>query len=242
MRQKSVCPASITTWQTSAGKHLLDEAAPGLEREFGHYPASRTAVRAAITTIRRAGDNVAITAHLNNEFHARPPIARLGATLVSHLAFKQNATDVQAAHRGSAQIPHSGLPTFHEFMQRRLLPAMNTCAAISPRQGELCTRVASNSQLLRTRVDIELDRQNQELLAQMNKRAHLQLRLQETVEYRSVVVLTYYRLQLVQYPAKGTENLHHLSTDAVTAVSIPRVAALVFWSSRRHASEDDPVP
>jgi hypothetical protein len=33
-----------------------------------------------------------------------------------------------------------------------------------------------------------------------------------------------------------------LSTDAVTVVSIPRAAGLVFWSSRLLASEDDPVP
>ncbi len=136
----------------------------------------------------------------------------------------------------------SGLPTFHEFMQRRLLPAMNTCAAISRRQEELSARVARNSQLLRTRVDIELERQNQELLGQMNKRAHLQLRLQETVEGLSVVVLTYYGSQLVQYLAKGTRDLHHLSTDAVTAISIPLIAGLVFWGSRRLrrslASED----
>ncbi|HSG23978.1 MAG TPA: DUF3422 domain-containing protein, partial [Azonexus sp.] len=72
----------------------------------------------------------------------------------------------------------SGLPTFYEFMQRRLLPAMNTCEAISRRQEELSARVARNSQLLRTRVDIELERQNQELLGQMNRRASLQLRLQ----------------------------------------------------------------
>jgi uncharacterized membrane-anchored protein len=127
----------------------------------------------------------------------------------------------------------SGLPTFREFMQRRLLPAMNTCAAISRRQEELSARVARNSQLLRTRVDIELERQNQELLGQMNKRAHLQLRLQETVEGLSVVVLTYYGSQLVQYLAKGTKDLHHLSTDVVTAISIPLIAALVFWGSRR---------
>jgi uncharacterized membrane-anchored protein len=127
----------------------------------------------------------------------------------------------------------SGLPTFHEFMQRRLLPAMNTCAAISRRQEELSARVARNSQLLRTRVDIELERQNQELLGQMNKRAHLQLRLQETVEGLSVVVLTYYGSQLVQYLAKGTKDLHHLSTDIVTAISIPLIAGLVFWGSRR---------
>ena len=127
----------------------------------------------------------------------------------------------------------SGLPTFYEFMQRRLLPAMNTCAAISSRQEELSARVARNSQLLRTRVDIELERQNQELLAQMNKRAHLQLRLQETVEGLSVVVLTYYGSQLVQYLAKGTKDLHHWSTDVVTAISIPLIAGLVFWGSRR---------
>jgi uncharacterized membrane-anchored protein len=127
----------------------------------------------------------------------------------------------------------SGLPTFFEFMQRRLLPAMNTCEAISRRQEELSARVARNSQLLRTRVDIELERQNQELLAQMNSRAKLQLRLQETVEGLSVVVLTYYGSQLVQYLAKGTKELHHLNTDLITAISIPVIAIVVAWGTRR---------
>lgn len=127
----------------------------------------------------------------------------------------------------------SGLPTFDEFMQRRLLPAMNTCEAISRRQEELSARVARNSQLLRTRVDIELERQNQELLAQMNQRAKLQLRLQETVEGLSVVVLTYYGSQLVQYLAKGTKDLHHLNSDIITAVSIPIIAGLLAWGTRQ---------
>jgi len=127
----------------------------------------------------------------------------------------------------------SGLPTFYEFMQRRLLPAMNTCEAISRRQEELSARVARNSQLLRTRVDIELERQNQELLGQMNRRARLQLHLQEAVEGLSVVVLTYYGSQLVQYLAKGSKELHHLNTDVITAVSIPLIAALVAWGTHR---------
>lgn len=127
----------------------------------------------------------------------------------------------------------SGLPTFFEFMQRRLLPAMNTCEAISRRQEELSARVARNSQLLRTRVDIELERQNQELLGQMNRRAKLQLHLQEAVEGLSVVVLTYYGSQLVQYIAKGTKELHHINTDVITAVSIPVIAGLVAWGTRR---------
>jgi len=127
----------------------------------------------------------------------------------------------------------SGLPTFYEFMQRRLMPAMHTCEAISRRQEELSARVARNSQLLRTRVDIELEHQNQELLAQMNSRAKLQLRLQETVEGLSVVVLTYYGSQLVQYLAKGTKDLHHLNTDIITAISIPVIAGVVAWGTRR---------
>ena len=139
----------------------------------------------------------------------------------------------------------SGLPTFHEFMQRRLLPAMNTCEAMSRRQEELSARVARNSQLLRTRVDIELERQNQELLGQMNRRAKLQLRLQETVEGLSVVVITYYGSQLVQYLAKGTKALHHLDTDMITAISIPVIAGVVAWGTRRLrrklAAEEDAV-
>ena len=127
----------------------------------------------------------------------------------------------------------SGFPTFAEFMQRRLQPGMRTCAAISRRQEELSARVARNSQLLRTRVDIELERQNQELLAQMNHRAKLQLRLQETVEGLSVVVLTYYGSQLVHQLAKATAGLHQLPTDVITAVSIPLIAVVVAWATRR---------
>ena len=127
----------------------------------------------------------------------------------------------------------SGLPTFYEFMQRRLQPAMNTCEAISRRQEELSARVARNSQLLRTRVDIELERQKQELLGHMNQRTRLQLRLQKTVECLSVVVLTYYGSQLVQYLAKSTKDLHHLNTDVITALSIPLIAGVVAWGTRQ---------
>ncbi len=118
-------------------------------------------------------------------------------------------------------------PTIGEFMDRRLAPAINTCEAIAHRQEELSGRVARNSQLLRTRVDIELQRQNQELLAQMNRRARLQLRLQETVEGLSIVAITYYASQLVQYIAKGAKHLLPFSPETITAVSIPVIAGLV---------------
>jgi uncharacterized membrane-anchored protein len=157
---------------------------------------------------------------------------RFGASKAYHALVMQRIDELRESRV-------SGLPTFNEFMQRRLLPGMNTCAAISRRQEELSARVARNSQLLRTRVDIELERQNQELLAQMNQRAKLQLRLQETVEGLSVVVLTYYGSQLVQYLAKGSKQLHHLDTDVITAVSIPLIAAVVAWGTWRMRNKED---
>ncbi len=127
-----------------------------------------------------------------------------------------------------------GLPTFHEFMERRLLPAMNTCQTMARRQEDLSSRVARNSQLLRTRVEVELERQNQELLAQMNRRAKLQLHLQETVEGLSVVAITYYASQLVQYMAKGLKHqIEPFTPEGITAVAIPLIAGLVAFSMHR---------
>ncbi|MGV0975237.1 MAG: DUF3422 family protein [Azonexus sp.] len=151
---------------------------------------------------------------------------RFGASSAYHGLVRQRIEELR-----ESRIP--GLSTVDEFMHRRLLPAMNTCAAMSRRQEDLSGRVARNSQLLRTRVDIELERQNQELLSQMNRRARLQLRLQETVESLSVVVLTYYGSQLVQYLAKGTKELHHLNIDVITAISIPVIAGVVAWGTHR---------
>lgn len=151
---------------------------------------------------------------------------RFGAGAAYYRLVQQRVGELKESHI-------VGLPTIKGFMERRLAPAMNTCAAIARRQEDLSARIARTSQLLRTRVDIELERQNQEVLAQMNRRAKLQLRLQETVEGLSVVVLTYYGSQLVQYLAKGSKELHHASPDVITAVSIPLIAAAVAWATHR---------
>jgi len=151
---------------------------------------------------------------------------RFGAAAAYYRLVQQRIQDLK-------ETRVSGYPTIKGFMERRLAPALNTCAAVAARQEDLSARIARTSQLLRTRVDIELERQNQEVLAQMNRRAKLQLRLQETVEGLSVVVLTYYGSQLVQYLAKGTKDLHHFSPDILTALSIPLIACVVAWGTHR---------
>jgi uncharacterized membrane-anchored protein len=78
--------------------------------------------------------------------------------------------------------PVTGIPTWSDFLSRRLDPAMRTCASAEERQTSLSRKLARAAQLLRTRVDLELGLQNRTLLAAMNERARTQLRLQQTVE------------------------------------------------------------
>ena len=152
---------------------------------------------------------------------------RFGASLAYNNLVLQRINELR-------EIRVPGYPTLHEFMQRRFLPAMNTCAAMASRQVDLSGRVARNSQLLRTRVDIELERQNQELLAQMNNRAKVQLRLQETVEGLSIAAITYYGSQLVYYLTKGGKYLFPtLSPEIITALSIPLIAILALFGIKR---------
>ena len=152
---------------------------------------------------------------------------RFGAAAAYYRLVQQRIEDMREVRLG-------GFPSFREFMERRLAPAINTCATIARRQEDLSGRIARNSQLLRTRVDIELERQNQELLAQMNRRAKIQLRLQETVEGLSVVAITYYASQLVNYVAKGAKDFITPATpELITALSIPLIAGFVFMGMRR---------
>lgn len=127
-----------------------------------------------------------------------------------------------------------GFQTFREFVERRLAPAMNTCLAAANRQELLSRRVSRATQLLSTRVDITQSRQNQTLLESMDRRAKVQLRLQETVEGLSIAAVTYYIVGLVGYAAKGGKPLGFpLDPELTMALSIPAVLVLVGFGIRR---------
>jgi uncharacterized membrane-anchored protein len=132
------------------------------------------------------------------------------------------------------EVRIQGLPTFREFTERRLAPAMNTCRSVSARLESLSQRVARATQLLSTRVDVTRERQNQQVLESMNRRAEAQLRLQQTVEGLSAAAITYYVVGLVGYAAKGAKALGwHVDVELAMAISIPLVA-LAALSGVRH--------
>jgi uncharacterized membrane-anchored protein len=123
------------------------------------------------------------------------------------------------------EVRIQGLPTFREFTERRLAPAMNTCRSVSARLESLSQRVARATQLLSTRVDVTRERQNQQVLESMNRRAEAQLRLQQTVEGLSAAAITYYVVGLVGYAAKGAKALGwNVDVELAMALSIPLVA------------------
>lgn len=126
-----------------------------------------------------------------------------------------------------------GVPTIEEFMQRRLTPAMNTCASTTRRQELLAERIANTNSLLRTRVGIRQERQNSQILASMNRRAAQQLRLQQAVEGLSVVAISYYLVGLVSYVVKGVKaGGLQLDSDIVTGIAVPTLAFGVWLGLR----------
>jgi len=127
-----------------------------------------------------------------------------------------------------------GLQTIEEFMDRRFTPAVATCNTVSLRLHGLSERVAQASGLLATRVGIARERQNQALLGSMDRRAKLQLRLQQTVEGLSVAAISYYVAGLIGYMAKAAKSIGApVNVDLLVGIAIPVVAVLSLLAIRR---------
>lgn len=155
----------------------------------------------------------------------------------THARFSASVAYFELVDKRIAEINESarpGMQTIGEFMNRRLSPARSTCAWVTRRQDALSKRVSRISELLRTRVEIEQQQSSQALLATMNSRQDMQLKLQSTVEGLSVAAITYYIVGLVSYLAKAAHSLGWpWSAESTAASAIPVVALAVWWSLRR---------
>jgi uncharacterized membrane-anchored protein len=178
-------------------------------------------------------------------------ITRLAAELEAGAALSLYRFGASRAYYGIVQerirtLAETGMPGYESmgtFLERRLAPAMRTCQSIEERQANLSRKLARATSLLRSWVDVELERQNSVLLNSMDRRAKLQLRLQQTVEGLSVAAISYYVVGLFGYLAKAveTEGLP-IKASVLTGFFVP-VAILVIWlvvrSIRRHHEDED---
>ena len=158
-------------------------------------------------------------------------IYRFSATRAYHALVSQRIEELR-----EEVIP--GTQTLGEFMQRRLSPAMATVDATAQRLASLSERVSRTSALLRTRVDIATEGQNQQLLAKLTRGQELQLRLQSTVEGLSIAAISYYVISLSLYGAKALKAAGlPINPEIAVGALIPLVMWTVWRATRRiHAS------
>jgi len=153
---------------------------------------------------------------------------RFGATAAYHALVQERLDAVREPHGSSGRL------AIAEFIDRRLLPAIRTCNSVANRGEGVARRLGRSLNLLRTQVDVAVEAQNRDLLASMNQRARLQLRLQETVEGLSIAAITYYMVGLVGYLAKAARVVvPGLSVPLVQAAAIPVVAGALWWGIGR---------
>lgn len=130
-----------------------------------------------------------------------------------------------------------GFQTLAEFTDRRLVPALRTCDSFSGRLDDLSQRAARTSELIRTRIEVALARQNRDLLDSMDRRTRAQLRLQRTVEGLSVAAISYYLVALLGYPLVLLPGIRR---EVALAIAVPLVmlaVALVVIRLRRDVKE-----
>lgn len=160
--------------------------------------------------------------------------AETAATLYRFGASRIYYEDLEQRLSSLAEVPVAGANGWKDFLLRRIAPAMQTCRSVQERQANLSRELARAIALLRTRIEVELERQNNGLLTSMNDRAKLQLRLQQTVEGLSVAAISYYVIGLLGHFIEGIPGLHdRVSPALVLALLIPVVILAVWWTVRR---------
>ena len=123
--------------------------------------------------------------------------------------------------------------TIGGFLSRRMAPAMSSAAAAARRQEEVSSRIERASTLLRTRVDVALEEQNQKLLEAMDRRSHISLRIQQAVEGLSVAAIAYYGANIVDLLVKPLDDRWGIGGAWIVAGSVPVIAFLAWRAIER---------
>jgi uncharacterized membrane-anchored protein len=133
------------------------------------------------------------------------------------------------------------IPSIAGTLETRLEPAVDACRSAAKWLDQVSLRTSYATHLLRTRVDVKREEQNQQLLKGVKQRFQTQLRLQETAELFSIVVIPYYAANLVGYITEMVNELIHSNVDIVTAkaISIPLVVVLVYILLGRSKKDHD---
>ena len=199
------------------------------------------AVSAMEYTLAEITDRITDIKNFNDEKKLLGELSEFAASLeqlISDNNFRFAATEAyyQLTQDRLEELKETGvqnLITLQQFYHRRFRPGFSTCQSVKNRMQSLSDRVDRASNMLRTRVDLSLESQNQNLLRSMDNRAKLQLRMQQTVEGLSIVAMTHYILSLFNHVLKGIPSAElPVSANAIVSVATP-IVLLAAWLSVR---------
>lgn len=157
--------------------------------------------------------------------------AQIAATTYRFAAAGAYGAIVQDRLQSLHELPAGNNPQAGRFLMTRLTPALRTCTSMQAALADLALRCARASDLMRTRIDLQLAKQNNQLLTALNERTRLQMRLQQTVEGLSIAAISYYLAGLLLYVVKGAKSAKVLTMapEIIVAFALPFIVAVVGW-------------
>lgn len=128
-----------------------------------------------------------------------------------------------------------GFQSMEEFLTARVSPAVRNYRNFIERAGELAGQLTSLGNMMRTRINLNMEQQSLETMRAMDRRAELQMILQRTVEGLSLIVLSYYMTGLAGYVLKAVDKFQALPGGVTlwTAATIPFWVAMAWAFTRR---------
>ncbi len=153
---------------------------------------------------------------------------RFSASIAYYNLFKERLISLEETELGNLQ-------TISGFVRSRLDPSIATIESVAARQKTLIDDLSQALSLLRTRIDLGVNRDNQSLLKSLDARNRQQVLIAQTVEGLSAVAITYYAVGLLSYILKAAQPYvpPGLSHSTLLAISVPFVLGAVWMSLHR---------
>ncbi|MBI5186002.1 MAG: DUF3422 family protein [Nitrospinae bacterium] len=127
-----------------------------------------------------------------------------------------------------------GLKPLSEFVNRKTMFISTDYTSFMKRIESLGKGVSDTISILRTKIDMNLEEQNLKLLHSMDKTGKVQVKLQQTVEGVSIIILAYYMTSLSTYAFKFLEKEGLIRDHLLfTVFFIPVAFLLGFLVTRR---------